>query len=223
MTRVHRSVADCPGIIPLFPLRGTMLLPRGHLPLSIFEPRYLSLVDDVLGARRVIGIIQPDIDGVEDEQSASAPLYKVGSVGRITQFVELEDGRYLIALTGIARFRIVEELPVLTSYRQALVEYEPFQADFTARAGEEEVDRPLVLNALRRFAAAKRLRVDWEAIERASNEALVNALAMMSPFGPREKQALLEAVDLKARAEMLVAITEIELAHKDVEAELILQ
>ncbi|MFT0891313.1 LON peptidase substrate-binding domain-containing protein [Pseudochelatococcus sp. G4_1912] len=223
MTRVHRSIADCPGIVPLFPLTGSMLLPRGHLPLNIFEPRYLSLVDDALGSWRVIGIIQPDIDGETAESEASASLYKVGSVGRITQFVELEDGRYLISLTGISRFRIIEELPVLTPYRQARVEYEPFLVDFTARSGEEEVDRQSVLDVLRRFAVARNLRVDWKAIEQASNEALINALSMMSPFGAREKQALLEAIDLKSRAEMLVTITEIELARKGVEPDPTLQ
>lgn len=222
MTRIHRSVADCPGIVPLFPLSETLLLPRGHLPLNIFEPRYLAMVDDALGSKRVIGIIQPDADAVNNEEEP-VPLYKVGSAGRITQFVELEDGRYLISLTGIARFRIVEELSVLTPYRQARVEYEPYLVDFTARAGEGEVDRSLVLDVLRRFATAKNLNVDWPVVEKASNEVLVNALSMMSPFGTREKQALLEAVDLKSRSEMLIAITEIELARKGVEPDTTMQ
>lgn len=211
----HRSIADCPGVIPLFPLAETLLLPRGHLPLNVFEPRYLALVDDVLGTHRVVGIIQPDDDGEGDlsQSDAVVPLYKVGCAGRITQFVEMDDGRYLVSLTGVARFRVAEELQVLTPYRQARVDYEPFQSDFTAHAGQEGVARQAVVEVLRRFANARNLRVDWNTIEQASNEALVNALSMMSPFGTREKQALLEAADLRTRAETLVAITEIELAR----------
>lgn len=213
MIAVHRSIADCPGIIPLFPLAETLLLPRGHLPLNVFEPRYLAMVDDTLGAHRVIGIVQPDAEADGDQSDAVVRLYKVGCAGRITQFVELEDGRYLVSLTGVARFRIAEELAVLTPYRQARVEYEPFQSDFTARAGEDEVNRPTILKVLRRFAQARDLRVDWSTIEQGSNEAIVNALSMMSPFGTREKQALLEAPDLKTRADTLIAIIEIELAR----------
>ena len=140
-------------------------------------------------------------------------LFRSGCAGRITQFAETGDGRYLITLSGIARFRVREELTVMTPYRQARVDYEPFAVDFTPRAGEEEVDRNALITALRNFAAANDLKIDWKSIEEAPNEALVNALSMMSPFGPKEKQALLEAPDLKARAQTLVAITEIELAR----------
>ncbi|MFC0218600.1 hypothetical protein FHS82_002471 [Pseudochelatococcus lubricantis] len=207
---VHWSAADCPGVIPLFPLAGALLLPRGQLPLNVFEPRYLAMVDDVIGSKRVIGIVQPDAEAADVDVP---PLYKVGCAGRITQFVEVEYGRYLVSLTGISRFRLIEELPVLTPYRQARVDYEPYREDFNARAGEDEVDRQAVIDVLHRFAEAKDLRIDWKSIEEASNEALVNALSMMSPYGVREKQALLEAPDLKARADTLVAITEIELAR----------
>lgn len=223
MIAAHRSVADCPGVLPLFPLAETLLLPRGHLPLNVFEPRYLALVDYALGADRVFGIIQPDAEADGEESDAVVPLYKVGCAGRITQFVEMEDGRYLVSLTGIARFRIAEELPVLTPYRQARVDYEPFRSDFTARAGEEAVDRQGVLAVLRRYAEARSLRVDWNTIDQASNEAIVNALSMMSPFGTREKQALLEAPDLKTRADTLIAITEIELARSGDEPDSTLQ
>ncbi|MBB3808927.1 LON peptidase substrate-binding domain-containing protein [Pseudochelatococcus contaminans] len=222
MIAIHRSVADCPGVVPLFPLAETLLLPRGQLPLNVFEPRYLALVDDVLGAHRVIGIVQPDAE-IDEASDAVVPLYKVGCAGRITQFVEMEDGRYLVSLTGLSRFRIAEELQVLTPYRQARVDYEEFRADFTARAGEDKVDRQSVLDVLRRFADARDLRVDWKAIEQASNEALVNALSMMSPFGSREKQALLEAPDLGTRAETLIAITEIDLARSGDEPDSTLQ
>lgn len=214
------SAADCPGVIPLFPLAGAILLPRGQLPLNVFEPRYLAMVDDALGGRRVIGIIQPDADAGD---SPVPSLYKVGCAGRITQFVEPEHGRYLVSLTGLSRFRLVEELPVLTPYRQARVEYESFHDDFTPRAGEDGVNREAVLDVLRRFAQAKGLRIDWKGIEDAPNEALVNALSMMSPFGVREKQALLEAADLGTRADTLVAITEIELARSGVDPDTTLQ
>jgi Lon protease-like protein len=207
---VYRSAAECPATIPIFPLSGALLLPRGQMPLNIFEPRYLAMVDDALAGRRIIGIIQPEADG----PGQGVPrLYQVGCAGRITQFAESGDGRYLVSLTGIARFRVTEELAVLTPYRQAKVDYEPFVIDFAARAGEDDVDREGVIRALTNFVAANDLKVDWRGIEEAPNEALVNALSMMSPFGPKEKQALLEAPDLKTRAEMLIAITEIELAR----------
>jgi Lon protease-like protein len=210
MNVVYRGPQDCPAVIPVFPLPGALLLPRGQMPLNIFEPRYLGMVEDALRGNRVIGMIQPDPEG----SSARVPrLYQIGCAGRITQFAETGDGRYLITLVGIARFRVEEELPALTPYRQCRVDYGPFAADFVARAGEEEVDRSGVLQALRNFVDAADVRVDWDGIDQAPNEALVNALCMMSPFGPQEKQALLEAPDLKRRAEVLIAITEIELAR----------
>ncbi len=212
MNAVYKGPADCPGVIPVFPLSGALLLPRGQMPLNIFEPRYLAMIDDALKSDRVIGMIQPD----PESGAASVPkLYGVGGAGRITQFAETGDGRYLVTLIGIARFRVADELPTTTPYRQCRVSYEPFTADFLPRAGEDQVDRPGVLRALRDFVEANDLKVDWRGIEQAPNEALVNALCMMSPFGPREKQALLEAADLKTRADALIAITEIELARDE--------
>lgn len=210
MNAVYRGPQDCPLTIPLFPLAEALLLPRGEMPLNIFEPRYLAMVDDALAGRRVIGIIQPL---KHDDPSPASELYKVGCAGRVTHFAETGDGRYLVTLTGVARFRLVEELPVTTPYRQARVDYEPFRNDFAARDGEDDVNRDAVIAALEAFVKARGLRIDWRGVRSASNEALVNALSMMSPYGLREKQALLEAVDLKTRAEMLVAITEIELAR----------
>jgi len=166
---------------------------------------------------RLIGMIQPDASHAGDADNP--PLFKVGCVGRITQLAESGDGRYLLELTGVARFRIVQELPVKTDYRQCRVSYAPFTDDFIARKGEDDVDREAVLKALRAFMKANDLKADWEGIDQAPNEALVNALSMMSPYGPPEKQALLEAPDLKTRAELLVAITEIELAKKNTEGE----
>jgi Lon protease-like protein len=208
---VYRGPADLADVIPVFPLPGALLLPRGQMPLNIFEPRYLAMVDDAFrSGLRLIGMIQPD--SARPGPADRPPLYKVGCVGRITQLAETGDGRYLIQLTGIARYRIEEELPVTTAYRQCRVTYDPFVDDFVPRKGEEAVDRKALLAALAAFLKANKLRADWRGIETAPTEALVNALAMMAPFGPPEKQALLEAPDLKTRAEVLIAVTEIELA-----------
>ena len=209
----YRGPRDLPEIIPVFPLPGALLLPRGQMPLNIFESRYLAMIDDSLrDGHRLIGMIQPDVSHSPDE--AHPKLFRVGCVGRITQFAESGDGRYILELTGIARFRVVEEKTVLTAYRQCKVDYFPYLDDFTARKGEEAVDREALLAALTQFLNANNLKVDWEGIESAPNEALVNALAMMSPYGPPEKQALLEAPDLKTRAEILIAVTEMDLAKK---------
>jgi uncharacterized protein len=171
------------------------------------------MIDDALRAgHRLIGMIQPD--SAHPGPAEKPNLFKVGCVGRITQIAETGDGRYLLQLTGIARFRIDEELAVATPYRQCRVVYAPFADDFVARKGEDAVDRERLLRALSEFLRANDLKADWEGIENAPNEALVNALAMMSPYGTAEKQALLEAPDLKTRAEILVAMTEIELAQK---------
>jgi Lon protease-like protein len=167
------------------------------------------MIDDALAGKRLVGMIQPD---VRHKESARPVLYKVGCVGRITQLAESGDGRYLLELTGVARFEVQDELTVTTPYRQCRVSFTRFADDFTARKCEEEVDREAVLNALRDFLKANNLKADWQGIETAPNEALVNALAMMSPYGTAEKQAMLEAKDLKSRAEILVAVTEIELA-----------
>jgi Lon protease-like protein len=209
MNAVYRGPDDLPDVIPVFPLPGALLLPRGQMPLNVFEPRYLAMVDDALAGARLIGMIQPDATNPE---VAHPHLYSVGCVGRITQFAESGDGRYLIQLTGVARFRVVEELTVTTVYRQCRVDFTPYADDFIARKGEDAVDREGLLAALTAFLNANNLQADWEGIEKAPNEALVNALAMMSPYGPAEKQALLEAPDLKTRAEILIAVTEIELA-----------
>jgi Lon protease-like protein len=222
MNAVYRGSADLPPVIPVFPLPGALLLPRGQLPLNIFEPRYLEMIDDAFrDSHRLIGMIQPDPahPGPEDKPA----LFKVGCVGRITQIAETGDGRYVLQLTGVSRFRIEQELDVITGYRQCRVSYAPFANDFVARKGEDEVDRKALLESLSAFLKANNLKTDWEGVENAPNEALVNALAMMSPYGPAEKQALLEAPDLKTRAELLVAITEIELAKKGTDGETPLQ
>ena len=213
MNAEYQQPGDLAEVIPVFPLPGALLLPRGQMPLNIFEPRYLAMIDDALRAgHRLIGMIQPD--SAHPGPAEKPNLFKIGCVGRITQIAETGDGRYLIQLTGIARFRIDEELAVTTPYRQCRVVYAPFADDLVARKGEEAVDRERLLRSLSEFLKANDLKADWEGIENAPNEALVNALAMMSPYGTAEKQALLEAPDLKTRAEILVAMTEIELAKK---------
>ena len=222
MNAVYEKPEDLADVIPVFPLPGALLLPRGQMPLNIFEPRYLAMVDDALrGGHRLIGMIQPDTAHPGPENKPN--LYKIGCVGRITQIAETGDNRYLLQLTGIARFHVEAELSVHTPYRQCRVSYAPFTGDFEARKGEDEVDRPSLLRALSDFLKANDLKADWEGIEKAPNEALVNALAMMSPYGSAEKQAMLEAPDLKTRAQILVAVTEIELAKKTTGGETPLQ
>ena len=209
----YRGPAELPEVIPVFPLAGALLLPRGQMPLNIFEPRYLAMVDDAFrDGRRLIGMIQPDVSHSSSEERPA--LFKVGCVGRITQLAESGDGRYILELTGVSRFKVVEEMSVLTPYRQCKVDYFPYVDDFKAHKGEDAVDREALLAVLTDFLKANNLKVDWAGIEAAPNEALVNALAMMSPYGPAEKQAMLEAPDLKTRAEILIAVTEMDLAKK---------
>ena len=209
MNVVYQGPGDLPDTIPVFPLAGALLLPRAQMPLNIFEPRYLAMVDAALAGSRLIGMIQPR-DG---EDGGSTPeLYRVGCVGRLVQFAETGDGRYLISLTGVARFETLDEAEGVTPFRQCRISAERFAEDFRARAGEAAVDREAVLAALRSYTEATGLKMDWDGVEGTPNEALVNALSILAPFGSREKQALLEAHDLKSRAEMLVALTEIELA-----------
>lgn len=209
----YRGPGDLPEVIPVFPLPGALLLPRGQMPLNIFEPRYLAMVDDAFrDGHRLIGMIQPDAAHTKSPDKLA--LFRVGCVGRITQLAESGDGRYILELTGISRFKLVEELSVLTPYRQCKADFFAFLDDFTARKGEDEVNRAALLTALTDFLKVNNLKVDWEGIESAPNEALVNALAMMSPYGVAEKQAMLEAPDLKTRAEILIAVTEMDLAKK---------
>lgn len=216
----YRAPSDLPDTIPVFPLPGALLLPRGNLPLNIFEPRYLAMIDDALKGPRLIGMIQPDDT---KPGSASHPaLYEVGCAGRLTHLQETGDGRYLITLTGIARFRVREELSAATPYRQCRVDFEAFGTDLVPSTGDG-VDREALLRTLADYLKANRIEADWSGIREAPLEALVNGLSMMSPYGPKEKQALLEAADLKTRAELLIAVTEIALAEKGNDGETSLQ
>ena len=193
-------------------MRGAILLPRATLPLSIFEPRYLQMVEDVMSTSRVLGMVQPDGGEEESPAGRTVPLRRIGCAGRITGYQELDDGRLMITLTGIARFALVDEVPLDKPYRICTVNYDKFLGDFSEGAGEDDVDRQGLLKALKTYLEARNLKADWSAVSKSSNEMLVNALAIASPFGPEEKQALLEADDLKTRAEILVALAEMELA-----------
>lgn len=216
----YRTSAELPRELPLFPLRGAILLPRVTLPLNVFEPRYLAMLDDVLAGRRLIGIVQPDeragdhapSSSIESPLGKSAGLKKVGCAGRVTAFQERDDGRILITLTGVARFRLADERMAETPYRIGVIDFEPFASDLCAGLGEDDVDRDTLLRVLKAYLESKELRTDWSAVAKSSSEFLVNALSVMSPYGAEEKQALLEAADLKSRAEVLVALAEMELA-----------
>ncbi len=206
--------ADLPSEIPVFPLRGAILLPRATLPLNVFEPRYLAMVDWALRNDRIIGIIQPT-GGPESQESPLGKdfdLRSVGCAGRLTSYQELDDGRFVITLTGITRFEVRREVAGDTPFRIMECSYERFTCDFQHGNGENQVDRERLLSVLRKYLDANRLQGDWNSIVRASSEQLINALSVMSPYGPEEKQALLEAADLKARADVLVALAEMELA-----------
>ena len=205
----YRTQTDLTDVVPVFPLSGALLLPGGRLPLNIFEPRYLEMIDDVVSGHRLIGMVQPR---ETDESSERPELYEVGCVGRLTSLAESGDGRYLISLQGVCRYRMVEELRVKTPYRQCRIA--AFAADLAESDDGADVDREALLKTFRAYLEANELEADWESVSRAENETLVNALSMMAPYGPAEKQALLEAVDLKTRAETLVAITEIALARE---------
>lgn len=211
----YRTPRDLPQRIPVFPLHGCILLPRASLPLNIFEPRYLTMLDDVIRGDRIIGVIQPTGEGGDtgSPEDLSAPLRPVGCTGRVVAFQELDDGRLIISLTGIARFELTAEAQVAAPYRVFNVDYRRFAADLDRASGEEEaVDRERLLDALKRYLDARNFKADWQAISRSSSEQLINSLSVASPFGCEEKQALLEAKDLKTRAETLVALAEMEIA-----------
>lgn len=212
----YRTGADIPDTVSVFPLRGALLLPGGQLPLNIFEPRYLEMMDHALSGKRIIGMIQPRIvEGEEDaedelDETARPELSSVGCLGRITSYSETGDGRLLITLQGICRFRVLEEVNCRKPYRQCRIA--PFLGDLEEARDVADIDRDALLRAFRQYLEAHNLEADWGSIARAGNETLVNALSIMSPFGAAEKQALLEAPDLKTRAATLIAITEMTLA-----------
>ena len=205
----YRGPQDLPQRIPVFPLAGALLLPRADLPLNIFEPRYLAMIEHALSTDRVIGMIQP---AAGEEASDGPPLMKVGCLGRITSWSETPDDRMLITLTGVTRFQLVDELDVDTPFRQVIANYHPFAADLATGTGAADVNRPALLKAFRDYLDANNMSADWKEVDQASTEVLVNTLSLLAPYPPQEKQALLEAPDLKTRADVLVALTEVALS-----------
>jgi Lon protease-like protein len=198
------SIGKLPVEIAVFPLPGALLLPGGRLPLNIFEPRYLAMVEASLGNARSFGMIQPD---KALPLTANGPgLYSVGCLGRLSSFAETEDGRFLITLTGMIRFRVAEERPMRDGYRCIRPDYAVFATDLSRRPPGAALDRAALLGALRPYFRAKGIEANWEAIERLEDQALVTTLGMVCPFEPAEKQALLEAPDPAARAAMLVTM-----------------
>lgn len=195
-----------PAILPIFPLDGAMLLPRGHLPLQIFEPRYLNMVEEALGKGRMIGMIQPRHS--QSHEPGEAPeLFSVGCAGRIVSFAETEDNRLLITLRGVCRFQVVEELTLFKGFRRVTPEYTPFLADLSDPP-REAVDRERMLAAARAYFALKDISCDWDAVNNADDETLILSFAMMCPFDSREKQGLLECAGLGVRAELLTSLFE---------------
>jgi Lon protease-like protein len=217
MTDVYRSASDLPRTLPMFPLWGAILLPRASLTLNVFEPRYLALVDHALAGNRLIGVIQPtpEAGSAESPQGKTFPLRHVGCVGKITSFAENEDDRVVISLSGVARFRVSRDVEGDEPFRVCQVDFAPYAQDVVSGYGEDEVDRPRLIATLRSYLIANNLNADWERINRASTERLVNTLSILSPYGPEEKQCLLEARDLRARSEALIALAEMELAARD--------
>lgn len=210
MAQGYVKASDLPQVIPVFPLPGIVLLARGQLPLNVFEPRYLNMVDDAMAGDRLIGMIQPA--GPMDEQP---PLTRVGCAGRITSFAETSDGRYLITLTGVCRFDVAAEVSVRTPYRQVRADFRPYEADLQAPDPLAAFDRDPFLDALAPYLSARGLDIDWDTARAAPQEALINSLAMALPFEAPEKQALLEALTLDDRAAVLTALLRIEAAAPD--------
>jgi uncharacterized protein len=207
------GIESLPGRFPVFPLTGALLLPGGNLPLNIFEPRYLQMVRDAMQTDGVIGMIQPS---GEPGQDGRPPLYGTGCVGKINNFRETEDGRFLITLTGIARFDVAEELSVTTPYRQVMADFGRWRHDLE-RDPPADALRGDLLTALRGFFGLHEIEADWATIETAPLGGLVTSLAMICPFEPNEKQAVLEARDLNAQAALLTALMQMSATPGGVE------
>lgn len=202
------KAADLPEALPLFPLPGALLLPRARLPLHIFEPRYLAMLDDALKTpARLIGMIQPAVHG----KGSSDSLHQIGCAGRVTQFSETEDGRYMITLSGVSRFRVIEELTGFQPYRRCSAAWGDFDRDLGPSEKDGEFDRTGFLDLLARFFDHRELSTDWESLRDADDELLINSLSMLLEFQPEDKQALLEAPSLKTRRETLVTLMEFAL------------
>lgn len=204
-----KNLLDLPKSIPVFPLTGALLLPRARLPLNIFEPRYLAMLDDTLASQhRLIGMVQPR----ETPNGTPSCLHKIGCAGRVTSFSETEDGRYLITLSGVSRFRVQDTTEGFKPYICADVCWDSFSKDMASPRPDEEFDRPKFMDLLGKFFDAAHLKTDWTSLQEADEELLINSLSMLCPFAPEDKQALLEAPCLQSRRETLTTLMEFELA-----------
>lgn len=212
---VYRKPSDLPATIPVFPLTGALLFPRGQLPLNIFEPRYLNMIDDALTGNRLIGMIQPDGTGDPERPGLS----RVGCVGKLTSFTETEDGRYLVTLTGICRFVVAREYRAPTPYRQVTADWQSFADDLKPVGSFAGFDRTNLLEALRAYLDRNNLNADWGSIDQAQAEPLVNALSALCPFAPIEKQALLEAATIEDRRDVLIALLNMDQGRGGEEAD----
>ena len=208
MSAFDPGFGGLPSQIPIFPLTGVLLLPRGELPLNIFEPRYLHMVEDALGAGRMIGMIQPT---EHENTQPNPPVYRTGCAGRITAFQETEDGRFLLTLKGVCRFEIKEELPLKRGYRTVAADWSRYRGDLNAE-GETRIERTRLLASLKSYFSTHGISADWNAIEASADERLVTCLSMICPFEASEKQALLEARNLLERSKILTTLVEMS-AH----------
>jgi hypothetical protein len=201
-------MTELPDTIPVFPLPGALLLPRARLPLHIFEPRYLQMLDDALKTRhRLIGMIQPrEVPGAAEKR-----LHAIGCAGRLTGFSETEDGRYMVTLSGISRFRVLQEVQGFTPYRRCQVDWAPFARDLGGAESDAGFKRAEFMAGLKRYFDAMELSTDWGSLKGAEEELLINSLSMLCPFAPEDKQALLEAPSLTTRRETLVTLIEFAL------------
>ncbi|HSK38691.1 MAG TPA: LON peptidase substrate-binding domain-containing protein [Arenibaculum sp.] len=201
-----------PGTLPIFPLADVLLLPRARLPLNVFEPRYLAMVEDAMAAgNRMIGMIQPSDPG---DRSSEPAVYGMGCAGRVTSFSETDDGRYLITLTGTCRFNVAEELATTRGYRRVVPDWSPFESDLDP-PGEVELDRPRLVGGLRAYFKQNGLTANWDAVENTPDERLINSLSMICPLSASEKQALLEAPDLGERARLMITMIEMAVFNQN--------
>ncbi len=212
MPRTAPVLADLPAEFPVFPLSGALLLPHGRLPLNIFEPRYLAMTEDALAQGRMLAMIQPD--RAHPAGPNGSTTYRIGCLGRLTSFSETDDGRYLITLTGVIRFTVAEELEMRRGYRRVRGSFAGFEADLTPAEAVAGFDRELLLSALRAYFTRRAFDANWDAIRGMADATLVNTLAMVCPFDPVEKQALLESASLADRTATLLTLLTID-SHTD--------
>jgi Lon protease-like protein len=206
MSAFDPTFENLPAALPIFPLTGVLLLPRGRLPLNIFEPRYVNMVIDSLAADRMFGMVQPSQANAENREGKPV-VYTTGCAGRITHFEETDDGRFLLSLKGVSRFDITDEIATTRGYRKCVVDWAPYRGDLSVPP-ESGIDRGRLVTAVRNYFSAKGIEANWDAIDKADDEYLVTSIAMICPFDPPEKQALLEAADLAGRSALLTTIVE---------------